>query len=638
MSMARTSWRTITVALVATLAAAVASPGRGNAAPDGTAAPLHVSAGDVVKGSYIVIYRTDAGSAAKGTAESRVRAGGGRLTQRYTAGVAGFAATLSDAALDTVRHDPSVAYVETDSLIHLDTGAAPSWGIDRINQRRLPLDGLYWANDNGAGVNVYVVDTGVRATHVEFGGRATLDANFVGDGRSDDCIGHGTHVAGTVGGATVGVAPRTRIHAVRVFGCAGTSPTSTIMAGVNWVTANAQRPAVINMSIGGGIDAALDASVTAAINAGITTVVAAGNDADDACNHSPSHVAAAVTVANSTAADARSASSNFGSCVDLFAPGTAIISAWNTGDTAAASLTGTSMASPHVAGTAALYLQRHPGATPQQVRDFIVGRATPGVITDAQAAPNLLLYSTFDAAADYNGDGVTDVAVWRPSDGNWFARGLFTTQWGAPGDIPVPGDYNGDGITDLAVWRPSSGTWFVRGIATVQWGAPGDIPVPGDYNGDGITDFAVWRPSSGTWFVRGLFTVQWGVAGDVPVAGDYNGDGRTDVAVWRPAEGNWYVLGISTTQWGVVGDVPVPADFNGDGVTDIVVWRPSSGTWFVRGLFTVQWGVGGDIPVAGDFTGDGLTEITVWRPSEGNWYVRLVTTVQWGVPGDVPVA
>ncbi|HST46699.1 glycoside hydrolase family 3 N-terminal domain-containing protein [Jatrophihabitans sp.] len=198
-------------------------------------------------------------------------------------------------------------------------------------------------------------------------------------------------------------------------------------------------------------------------------------------------------------------------------------------------------------------------------------------------------------------------------------------------------DYNGDGRSDLAVWRPSTGTWWVHGVTTAQWGKPGDVPVPADYNGDGRVDLAVWRPSTGVWWVRGIETVQWGLPGDVPVVADFNGDGRADLAVWRPSSGIWYVRGVTTAQWGKPGDQAVPADYNGDGRADLAVWRPSTGVWWVHGVVTAQWGKVGDVPVPGDYHGDGRADLTVWRPSTGVWWVRGVVTAQWGKPGDVPV-
>jgi|GEM_PF-321425 len=241
------------------------------------------------------------------------------------------------------------------------------------------------------------------------------------------------------------------------------------------------------------------------------------------------------------------------------------------------------------------------------------------------------------AVHDYNGDGRSDLAVWRPSTGVWWVHGVVTAQWGRPGDVPVPADYNGDGRADLAVWRPSTGVWWVRGVETVQWGLPGDVPVVADYNGDGRPDLAVWRPSTGIWYVRGVSTTQWGRPGDVPVPADYNGDGRADLAVWRPSTGTWWVHGVVTAQWGKPGDQAVPADYNGDGRADLAVWRPSTGVWWVHGVTTAQWGRVGDVPVPGDYRGDGSADLAVWRPSTGIWWVRGVVTAQWGKPGDVPV-
>ncbi len=272
-----------------------------------------------------------------------------------------------------------------------------------------------------------------------------------------------------------------------------------------------------------------------------------------------------------------------------------------------------------------------------------------------------------------------DLTVWRPSDGTWYvvsSSNLFlptTVQWGATGDIPVPGDYDGDRKSDFAIWRPSNGTWYILRRAvpdpslpiTGQWGAPGDIPVPGDYDGDGRTDIAVWRPSEGNWYI--VFsgtpfasgTSQWGTVGDIPVPGDYDGDGRADIAVWRPSVGVWFIIRSSgadnntplALQWGTQGDIPVPGDYDGDGKADFGVWRPSTGTWFIlrstnpnpNAPLTRQWGAAGDVPVPGDYDGDGKTDMAVWRPSEGNWYVvpssspNSLIVIPWGTAGDTPL-
>ena len=241
--------------------------------------------------------------------------------------------------------------------------------------------------------------------------------------------------------------------------------------------------------------------------------------------------------------------------------------------------------------------------------------------------------------ADYNADGRTDLAVYRPQTTTWWNRSLFTTPYGAAGDVPLPADLNSDGLTDIVLWRPATGDWLARGLFEVRYGQRGDVPVPGDYNGDGRTDIAVWRPATGIWYVRNGTAVGLGVRGDVPVPGDYNGDGKQDAAVWRPSTGVWWIRGRTPVRWGQPGDIPVPGDFNGDRRTDLAIWRPSTGQWWVLGRTpqTQSWGAAGDIPLSGDFTGDGRADLAIWRPSTGIWWVAGMTPVRWGEPGDQPL-
>jgi subtilisin family serine protease len=357
-------------------------------------------AAGVVAGQYIVVFQ-DGVTDPVGLAQALVSAQGGALLHVYTSALKGFAAQLSDAGAAVLRLNPLVAYVEPDQVVtadgtqNMDANGDP-WGLDRIDQTALPLSGTYTWTSTGAGVQAYIIDTGIWTLHSEFGGRAdnvydALTSGLLGGVTGEDCNGHGTHVAGTVGSETYGVAKGVSLHGVRVLSCAGVGFTSDVIAGVDWVTANHLSPAVANMSLGGSSSTALNTAVTNLSNSGVFLAVAAGNSNADACNTSPAGASGVFTVAASDKADAKASFSNWGTCVQLYAPGVSIKSTWLLNLTM--TLSGTSMATPHVTGVAALYKATFGDAPSATVGNWITSNATAGVITgNPSGTPNLLLY------------------------------------------------------------------------------------------------------------------------------------------------------------------------------------------------------------------------------------------------------
>ncbi|EYT81957.1 MULTISPECIES: S8 family peptidase [unclassified Streptomyces] len=388
----------------------------GAAITQATAAPVPPGGGEgrivgadrpgAVDGSYIVTFKNSVDRAdVPASAKALVARHAGSLRYTYTAALHGFAARMSPQEAKKLAADPSVARVEADAAAYaVDTQTnPPSWGLDRVDQRDLPVDRSYTYGSTASNVNAYIVDTGVRLSHRDFGGRAVSGYDFIdNDTNASDCAGHGTHVAGTVGGGSYGVAKGVKLVSVRVLNCQGTSGDTwaPVLAGIDWVTKNAVKPAVANMSIGGGRTQSVNDAVAASIASGVTWVVAAGNNNADACSYSPASTASAITVGATDSRDARATGwsngqgSNYGSCLDIFAPGDSIVSSSNAGDTASQTMSGTSMATPHVAGAAALLLAAHPTWSPAQVRDRLVADATSGKVTDPRTgSPNKLLYT-----------------------------------------------------------------------------------------------------------------------------------------------------------------------------------------------------------------------------------------------------
>jgi subtilisin family serine protease len=348
------------------------------------------------EGSYIVVLNDGA--------DPRSVAAVAGVSPRfvYTAALNGFAARLNAGQLNALQNNPNVSYIDADQAVHASTTQLnATWGLDRTDQRALPLNTSFSYTNTGVGVNAYIIDTGIRFSHAEFVGRVSSGFDAVDGGTADDCNGHGTHVAGTVGGTLYGIAKGVSLVGVRVLACDGSGTTAGVIAGIDWVTANHVKPAVANMSLGGGASTSLDNAVKNSIAAGVTYAVAAGNGnfigiAQDACKYSPARVAEALTVSATDKTDKKASYANYGTCVDIFAPGNSITSAWYQNDTQTNTISGTSMASPHVAGVAALYLQSNPGATPAGVASALIAGATTGKVTSAgTGSPNRLLFSAY---------------------------------------------------------------------------------------------------------------------------------------------------------------------------------------------------------------------------------------------------
>jgi len=553
-----------------------------------TSAPAKelVTAKQPIEGRYIVVLETRVAKLSheasdkptvQSIASDMSKQLGFKVDQTFSHVLRGFVVEADDRALVKMLMDRRVAFIEEDGIVSINqsTQTNATWGLDRVDQRDRPLNGLYVYSTTASNVNAYIVDTGVRASHSDFGSRVAAGFTSINDGRgSNDCNGHGTHVAGTVAGSTWGVAKSATIVPVRVLGCNGSGSNSGVIAGMDWVAANHVKPAVANMSLGGGASTATDNAVANMRNAGVTVVVAAGNENQNACNVSPARSSSAITVGATTSSDTRSSFSNFGTCVDIFAPGSSITSAWSSSNSATRTINGTSMAAPHVAGIAALYLSDNPGATPAQVESAVYSTASTGKLSGINSgSPNLLAYSIFGGGgSNPPPSGSTELSNGVPESNLSGATGsetLFTLDVPAGATNLVFQISGGSGDADLYVRRgsaPTTSTYDCRPYL----------------NGNNET-CSFSSPAADTWHVMvrgfqsysGLTLVgSFAEPSSAPCtncdqySGSLSGTGDADI---QP-NGNWYFAASSGTHNGYLRG-PSNADF------DLELYRWNGSGW-----------------------------------------------------------
>lgn len=568
-----------------------------------------------IPGQYIVVFRKDVRDP-KSVAKALASKHGAKLKHTYEAALKGMAVELSDTAAAALRQDPAVEYVEQNQVVRViaepivQPGATA--GLDRIDQRFLPLSGTYSYSADGAGVWVYIIDTGINFGHQDFGGRAFLgiDASWSGTTDGVDCNGHGTHVAGTIGGTVYGVAKKVQLVAVRVLDCQGVGNIFTVLDGIDWVTANRRYPAVANMSLGGGPSDALDQAVFNSIAKGVTYVVAAGNNAADACQYSPSRVFPAITVAASDQNDGFASFSNHGYCVDMEAPGVGITSAWIGSDNATNTISGTSMAAPHVAGAVALYLTTYRSDDPV---DFaLTSNATQGVVSSVPAGTsNRLLYT-----------GFLNSTVWQPR---------------AP--LPQPRRELTLAVADRTIYAiggvTAGGTTagvLAYDLETDRWSSKASLPA-GRQAGDGATLIGgrIYAPggyNSSNILTKSLFAYdpmanRWASKASMPIT---SGCGAS-----HSINGKLYVL------TGCTGTTSAPSGL-------LHRYDPSTNTWIARKSaphphrYPAAGVIGGKLYVVGGNNGSGGTSATldVYDPATNTWVTRAsMPTPRGGAPGAV---
>jgi len=603
-----------------------------------------------IPGQYIVVFRRDVRDA-QAVAKALADKHGGKLKHTYKAALKGMAVRLSDSAAAALRLEPGVEYVEQDQMAHIiaepivQPGATV--GLDRVDQRFLPLSGTYSYSADGTGVRVYIIDTGIYFGHDEFGGRAQTGIDAVTSGGSAaDCHGHGTHVAATAGGTIYGVAKKVRLYAVRVLDCGGSGSYSQVIAGIDWVTANRAGPSVANMSLGGGYSAALNQAVTNSIAAGVSYVVAAGNSAVDACYYSPASTPRAITVAASDLNDAFAYFSNNGSCVDIAGPGVGITSAWIGGPSAINTISGTSMASPHVAGAAALYLSSTPTAQPDLVTLALSGNATQGVLTSVPAGTaNRLLYT-----------GFITPSPWQPraplsGPRRELALGAANGVIYAIGGVGLTGTLRG-----VAAYDPATDTWSSKApLPDFRQSANGAtllgglLYVPGGYNAAGALTktLYVYNPASNSWATKASMPVPSGcgvsrsIGGKLYVFTGCTGNPAAPAGLlhrYDPGTNTWTVRKAASRAHrypaaGVInGKLYVVGGNNGSNVATAVldVYDPATNTWATAASMpTARRNAAGVVMdgtlyviggrnAAGEYTGT----VEVYNPVTNSWVSR----------------